>query len=68
MINSHVYELCKKLFPQLVSKAKSWYPIGKNAVRFTVEGVDQFIFRCDDDGSNYKLETVDSFIERMIGV
>lgn len=68
MINNAVYERFKTLFPTLSAKAENWYPVGKNTIRFTVKNEGQFIFSCKDDGNDWKLETVDNFIERTIGV
>lgn len=68
MLNSLVYEYFKKVLPDLSTKAENWFPAGKNTIRFTIKDEGQFVFRCNEEQTEWHLNTVDEFIENMLGV
>lgn len=72
MTRNQVYEKFIKMFPVYVNDNLVYFPNGKNSIR--IRGIQGFscmktkqdiIFSCNYDCSEWKLETVDSFLKSL---
>lgn len=62
MIHTEVYKHFKSLFPEKDKKSIEYFPNGKNSIRVRNSDKKDMIFTFDD-ASNWKLETVSSFLK-----
>lgn len=75
MTHNHVYDIFVKMFPLYLSENLVYFPNGKNSIR--LRGLKNFpgmrtrqdvIFSCNHDCSEWKLETMDSYLRSLKGL
>lgn len=70
MTASQVYEKFKTMFPDYLNENIVYFPNGKNSIRLRGIkdiGKGEMIFTISNDGSEWKLESVNQFLKRLQG-
>lgn len=72
MTHNQVYKTFVKMFPIYANDNLVYFPNGKNSIRirgiqgfFCMKTQQDIIFSCNNDCSEWKLETLDNFIKSM---
>ena len=66
MLHEDVYKKFEQQFPQYSKCISEWFPNGKDSIRVRAESGSDFIFTYHD-WTNWRFETVDSFINGLKG-
>ena len=66
MTYKQIFTLFEACFPQFEKRVETWFPDGKNSVRIRWANGEDFVLTYRKN-TNWRLETVDSFIDSMKG-
>lgn len=67
MTKDGIYRIFKNYFPNFVwDRTATWYPNGRDSIRVKNAAGEELIFTYSSE-KNWRLETIDSFLEKMKG-
>lgn len=64
MTHNYICKQFQELFPRESKFVEMWFPNGKHSIRVRLTTKQEFIFTYNDK-ANWRLETIDSYIEGM---